>query len=70
MTELFLHILSNFAAQLQKSHKGNAPVLIRVDIDAGHGAGKPTAKIIEEESDKWAFFFKNTNSPIKYTAKL
>jgi len=59
-----------FAAQLQKSHKGKAPVLIRIDIDAGHGAGKPTAKIIEEESDKWAFFFKNINSPIKYTTKL
>ena len=54
-----------FAAQLQKSHKGKNPVFIRIDVDAGHGAGKPTAKIIEEETDRWAFFFQNTNSPVK-----
>ncbi|MEM9888787.1 MAG: prolyl oligopeptidase family serine peptidase [Bacteroidota bacterium] len=55
-----------FAAQLQKSHRGENPVLIRIETDAGHGAGKPTAKIIEEQADKWAFFFYNTNSPVKY----
>ena len=49
-----------FAAQLQKCHVGPAPVLIRIDVDAGHGAGKPTAKIIEEETDRWAFFFAHT----------
>ena len=58
-----------FAAQLQKSHKSKVPVLIRIAIDAGHGAGKPTAKIIEEEADRWAFFFQNTNSPVKYSSK-
>ncbi|OBQ39431.1 MAG: prolyl endopeptidase [Anabaena sp. MDT14b] len=44
-----------FAAALQAAHNGNAPVLIRIEIKAGHGAGKPTAKIIEEAADKWGF---------------
>jgi prolyl oligopeptidase len=44
-----------FAAALQEAHAGNAPVLIRIETKAGHGAGKPTAKIIEEAADKWAF---------------
>jgi len=44
-----------FAAALQAAHSGNAPVLIRIETKAGHGAGKPTAKIIEEAADKWAF---------------
>jgi prolyl oligopeptidase len=44
-----------FAAALQAAHAGDAPVLIRIETKAGHGAGKPTAKIIEEMSDRWAF---------------
>ncbi|MDD1422033.1 prolyl oligopeptidase family serine peptidase [Dolichospermum sp. ST_sed1] len=44
-----------FAAALQAAHSGNAPVLIRIETKAGHGAGKPTAKIIEEAADKWGF---------------
>jgi prolyl oligopeptidase len=44
-----------FAATLQANHAGDAPVLIRIETKAGHGAGKPTAKIIEEAADKWAF---------------
>lgn len=44
-----------FAAALQAAHKGEAPVLIRIETKAGHGAGKPTTKIIEEATDKWAF---------------
>ncbi len=48
-----------FAAQLQQSHKGEAPVLIRIETRAGHGAGKPTSKIIEEVADMWAFAAKN-----------
>ncbi len=55
-----------FAAQLQKSHKGENPVLIRIETDAGHGSGKPTSKIIDEQADIWSFFFYNTNSPVKY----
>ena len=49
-----------FAARLQDAHAGEAPVLIRIETDAGHGAGKPTAKIIEEQADLWSFFFANT----------
>ncbi|PQA55568.1 prolyl oligopeptidase family serine peptidase [Siphonobacter curvatus] len=48
-----------FAAALQEKHAGPNPVLIRIDTSAGHGAGKPTAKIIEEQADKWAFVFWN-----------
>ena len=48
-----------FAAALQAAHNGEAPVLIRIETKAGHGAGKPTAKIIEEVADKWAFLVKN-----------
>ncbi|GAB4147573.1 MAG: prolyl oligopeptidase family serine peptidase [Planctomycetaceae bacterium] len=47
-----------FAARLQEYHTGTAPVLIRIETRAGHGAGKPTAKIIEEVADKWAFLVK------------
>jgi prolyl oligopeptidase len=44
-----------FAAALQGAQAGPAPVLIRIETKAGHGAGKPTAKIIEEAADRWAF---------------
>jgi len=44
-----------FIAALQKAQTGDSPVLIRIDRKAGHGAGKPTAKVIEEVADKYAF---------------
>jgi len=44
-----------FAAALQAAHQGKTPVLIRIETKAGHGAGKPTTKLIEESADKWAF---------------
>lgn len=44
-----------YAARLQACHAGDAPVLIRIETKAGHGAGKPTAKIIEEVADQYAF---------------
>ena len=44
-----------FAATLQAAQAGDAPILIRIETKAGHGAGKPTSKIIEEAGDKWAF---------------
>jgi len=44
-----------FAAQLQYAQAGDEPVLIRIETRAGHGAGKPTAKRIEEAADQWAF---------------
>jgi len=44
-----------YAAALQAAQGGPDPVLIRIETKAGHGAGKPTAKIIEEQTDRWAF---------------
>lgn len=48
-----------YAAQLQQSNTGTAPKLIRIDSNAGHGAGKPTSKIIDEQTDIYSFIFKN-----------
>jgi len=48
-----------FAAALQAAHEGEKPVLIRIETKAGHGAGKPTTKIIAEIADKWAFLVSN-----------
>ena len=48
-----------FAAALQAAHKGPQPVLIRIETKAGHGAGKPTSKQIEEAADRWAFLRAN-----------
>ena len=48
-----------FAAALQAAQKGNAPVIIRIDVRAGHGAGKPTSKRIDEAADRLAFLGKN-----------
>ncbi|HBB33112.1 MAG TPA: S9 family peptidase [Cyanobacteria bacterium UBA8803] len=48
-----------FAAALQAAHVGEKPVLIRIETKAGHGAGKPTTKIIEEIADKWAFLVRS-----------
>ncbi len=44
-----------FIAELQSKHSGPNPVLIRIDKSAGHGAGKPTSKIIEEATDRYCF---------------
>ncbi len=48
-----------FAAQLQHSQAGDAPVLIRIESNAGHGAGKPTSKRINEAADMYSFIFQN-----------
>jgi prolyl oligopeptidase len=48
-----------FLAELQADQAGPAPVLGRIETRAGHGAGKPTAKLIEEVADQWAFLVKN-----------
>ncbi|MBT5706332.1 MAG: S9 family peptidase, partial [Verrucomicrobia bacterium] len=48
-----------YAARLQEYHTGDNPVLIRIETRAGHGAGKPTSKIIEEIADQWAFLVEN-----------
>lgn len=44
-----------FIAELQKHQSGTNPVLIRIDKSAGHGAGKPTSKVIEEATDRYCF---------------
>lgn len=48
-----------FAAALQHAQNSAKPVLIRVETRAGHGTGKPTAKVIEEIADQWAFLVTN-----------
>ena len=48
-----------YAATLQEKYTGENPVLIRINTDAGHGAGKPTDKVIAEYSDVWSFILYN-----------
>jgi len=48
-----------FAATLQAAQAGPQPVLIEIETKAGHGAGKPTSKIIEEQADRFAFLVRN-----------
>jgi prolyl oligopeptidase len=50
-----------FAAALQEAQAGGAPILIRIETKAGHGAGKPTSKVIEEVADRWAFLRRTLN---------
>lgn len=47
-----------YAAALQHAQAGNAPVLIRIETRAGHGAGKPTQMAIEEKADEYGFLVK------------
>ena len=48
-----------FAATLQECHTGKNPVLIRIDTKAGHGGGKPLAKVLEEQADIYGFIMYN-----------
>ena len=48
-----------FAATMQAAQAGDAPVLIRIETKAGHGAGKPVTKMIEEITDEWSFLVKS-----------
>jgi prolyl oligopeptidase len=50
-----------FAATLQQAQAGPAPILIRIETRAGHGAGKPTSKQISETVDRFAFLVKVLN---------
>ena len=57
-----------FSARLQEYHEGNSPVMIRIESKAGHGAGKPTDKYIEELADEYAFTWYNMDrmpDPVK-----
>ncbi len=47
-----------FAAALQAAQGGDAPILIRVETDAGHGVGKPTDKLVDERADAVAFLLR------------
>ncbi len=57
-----------FAAALQAAQDCDNPTLIRIETSAGHGAGKPTSKILEEQADKWAFTFFNMGEAVSYLA--
>jgi prolyl oligopeptidase len=59
-----------FAATIQADQAGAAPVLIRIETKAGHGAGKPISKIIDETADEWAFVAWNLhmNVELKYSS--
>ena len=54
-----------FAATLQHAQACGAPVLIRIETNAGHGAGKPLSKRIAEAADCYAFLFYNTDTPYR-----
>jgi prolyl oligopeptidase len=58
-----------FAATLQEAQRESSsnPILIRIETKAGHGAGKPTAMIIDEQADKWAFLYYNMG--VEYKGK-
>jgi prolyl oligopeptidase len=47
-----------YAATMQEAQSGPAPVLIRIETRAGHGAGKPTTKQIEDTTDQLSFLVK------------
>lgn len=57
-----------FIATLQACQAGPAPVLTRIETKAGHGAGKPTDKIIAELADEWAFLVKNLDMALPETS--
>ena len=55
-----------FAAALQEAQAGPAPALIRIETRAGHGAGKPTSKVIEDVTDQLSFLVKNLEMKIAF----
>jgi prolyl oligopeptidase len=56
-----------FAAAMQKAQAGAAPVLIRIETSAGHGAGKPVSKQIEQTADMWAFLVRTLDFKLPET---
>ena len=48
-----------FAATMQANQQGTNPVLIRIETKAGHGAGRSTQQVLQEQADKWSFMFYN-----------
>lgn len=55
-----------YAAALQAAQSCAKPALIRIDTDAGHGAGKPTTKILDEYADRFAFLVKNLGMKLTF----
>ena len=55
-----------YTAAMQAAQAGPAPILIRIETRAGHGAGKPTTKIIEETADQWAFLAKSLGMKLPF----
>ncbi len=55
-----------FAARLQECNDGTNPTLIRIDTKAGHGAGKPIAKVLEEQADIYGFIMYNLDMKPKF----
>ena len=54
-----------FMATLQEDQAGEYPVLVRIETKAGHGGGKPTAKVIDEATDIWSFVMFNLGMTVK-----
>lgn len=55
-----------FIATLQEQNKSKHPTLIRIDINAGHGAGKPISKVIDAQTDMWTFVMHNLKMKVKF----
>lgn len=55
-----------YAAALQAAQSCAKPTLIRIDTDAGHGAGKPTSKSLDEYADRYAFLVKNLGMTLTF----
>ncbi|HMM11293.1 MAG TPA: prolyl oligopeptidase family serine peptidase [Bacteroidales bacterium] len=58
-----------FMAELQSKHTGKNPVLVRIETQAGHGAGKPTSKLIEENTDIYSFIMYELGMKPKFARK-
>lgn len=56
-----------FISALQEAQQGEAPVLIRIQTQAGHGAGMPTSMVIQQQADKWSFFFHHVGLKPSYS---
>ena len=55
-----------YAAALQRAQAGSDPILIRIESNAGHGAGMPTEKTIQQYADMWAFLAKELNMSVAF----
>jgi len=62
-------LAKKFAARLQEATGGEKPILIRVETKAGHGAGKPVSKQIDEQADIYTFLLWQLGAPPEGAAK-